>query len=466
MNKIKLSDLWRWSGTTERVPFFIWGALLFVLKFNLDRLVSWLWFDRAWKIFDYNSLGLALWRTLPDRNDAVYFATMLGVALPFLWAGVVLTLRRLRSVGFSPWWVLLFFVPVLKLIFFALLCLLPSRAGRSEPPVLSHNLRTRIGLMVPRSRLGSAIMAIVVTLLLTVAAVWLGTNVLGQYGWSLFVGLPFGLGFNSVLLYGYHERRSLGACLGLAMLTVLLAGAGLLLVAFEGIICLIMAAPLAAGMAAIGAVAAYHVQSRSWWQADSPQLFCLVVLAVPMTMGMERAAAPEHPLLQVKSSIVVNAPPDQVWRHVVSFSELPPPREWLFRLGIAYPVRAEIMGHGVGAERHCNFSTGPFVEPIEVWDEPRLLKFSVTANPAPMQEWTPYREIHPPHLAGFLESKGGQFLLTPLEGGRTRLEGTTWYQHHMWPAAYWQVWSDLIIHRIHLRVLAHVKQLAEADHGQ
>ena len=93
MNKLKLSDLWRWSGTTERVPFFIWGALLFVLKFNLDRLVSWLWFDRAWKIFDYNSLGLALWRTLPDRNDAVYFATMLGVALPFLWAGVVLIMK-------------------------------------------------------------------------------------------------------------------------------------------------------------------------------------------------------------------------------------------------------------------------------------------------------------------------------------------------------------------------------------
>ena len=71
----------------------------------------------------------------------------------------------------------------------------------------------------------------------------------------------------------------------------------------------------------------------------------------------------------------------------MSFSEIPPPTEWMFRAGIAYPVRARIQGNGVGAERQCVFSTGAFVEPIEVWDEPRKLKFSVTSNPAPMEEW-------------------------------------------------------------------------------
>jgi len=149
---------------------------------------------------------------------------------------------------------------------------------------------------------------------------------------------------------------------------------------------------------------------------------------------------------------------------VVAFSEIPAPQEWMFRAGIAYPIRAEMLGTGVGAERHCVFSTGAFVEPIQVWDEPRLLKFSVTSNPAPMEEWTPYSHIEPPHLHGFLESEGGQFLLTPLPNGGTRLEGTTWYKHGLWPAAYWRVWSDAIIHRIHLRVLLHIRDEAEA-HG-
>jgi hypothetical protein len=62
----------------------------------------------------------------------------------------------------------------------------------------------------------------------------------------------------------------------------------------------------------------------------------------------------------------------------------------------------------------------------------------------------------------FLVSRKGQFLLIPLAGGRTRLEGTTWYTHNLWPAAYWQVWSDFVIHRIHERVLVHIKRLAEA----
>jgi hypothetical protein len=85
----------------------------------------------------------------------------------------------------------------------------------------------------------------------------------------------------------------------------------------------------------------------------------------------------------------------------------------------------------------------------------------VAANPAPMQEWSLYSAIRPRHLHGFLVSRRGQFLLSPLPGGRTRLEGTTWYQHGLWPGGYWRLWSDAIIHRIHLRVLRHVKQLAE-----
>ncbi len=33
----------------------------------------------------------------------------------------------------------------------------------------------------------------------------------------------------------------------------------------------------------------------------------------------------------------------------------------------------------------------------------------------------------------------------------------------MWPVAYWQLWSDYIIHRIHTRVLNHIKRNAEAQ---
>lgn len=101
------------------------------------------------------------------------------------------------------------------------------------------------------------------------------------------------------------------------------------------------------------------------------------------------------------------------------------------------------------------------MEPIEVWNEPRLLRFRVTENPAPMHEWSPYFRVLPKHLHGYLISKYGQFRLRELPDNRTLLEGTTWYQHGLWPAAYWRWWSDAIIHRIHLRVLHHIRRLAE-----
>jgi hypothetical protein len=177
-------------------------------------------------------------------------------------------------------------------------------------------------------------------------------------------------------------------------------------------------------------------------------------------MVAESAEHREPALREVRTAVMINAPPEKVWDKLVAFSELEPPQELMFKTGIAYPIHAEIEGQGVGAVRRCVFSTGAFVEPIEVWDEPRLLKFGVTAQPPIMDEMSPY-ELRPPHLNNYLRSRRGQFLLTPLRNGETLLEGTTWYQNSFWPAAYWGVWSDAIIHRIHSRVLDHIKHQAE-----
>ena len=49
-----------------------------------------------------------------------------------------------------------------------------------------------------------------------------------------------------------------------------------------------------------------------------------------------------------------------------------------------------------------------------------------------------------------------------IPGGRTRLEGRTWYTFEMHPQAYWIFWSDLSSHKIHDRVLVHIKQLSES----
>jgi hypothetical protein len=66
----------------------------------------------------------------------------------------------------------------------------------------------------------------------------------------------------------------------------------------------------------------------------------------------ERWVNPQAETFEVRTSIDVDAPSEKVWKQVVAFAEIPPPTELLFRAGIAYPIRAEISGHGVGAVRH------------------------------------------------------------------------------------------------------------------
>ena len=70
-------------------------------------------------------------------------------------------------------------------------------------------------------------------------------------------------------------------------------------------------------------------------------------------------------------------------------------------------------------------------------------------------------EVDAPHLDGYLLARRGEFLLEPTAAGGTRLTGTTWYSHGLRPSAYWSLWSDWIIHRIHMRVLTHIRAEVE-----
>ena len=455
---MRFCDLWRWEGTIGRGPYALIGLIAFALKHNLDRFVASFVFGRKWGIFNYwtSPFGPATPVSAVEEHRSL-IAALLALAVPFIWLGVVLTTRRLQSIGWPTWLVVFFFFPFLNLVFFLLLCTLP--AARVEE--LSENPRRWLDAVVPDHPVGAAALALLLANLVSVPMVWLSTVVFQDYDWGVFVGVPFFQGFASVLIYGYREPRPFAGCFVVSSISMLLTGALLLAVALEGLICIAMFLPLAAPLVWMGAIAGYLIQRGRPRLATASQVFPVLVLVMPAMLWVEWRQMPEPPVFAVSTAVEINAPPQTVWRNVVSFAELPEPEDWAFRVGIAYPIRAEIEGSGPGAERHCVFSTGSFVEPIEVWDEPRLLKFSVTSNPPPMEEWTPYDEIHPPHLEGFLASNGGQFLLEPLGEGRTRLVGTTWYRHSMWPAFYWRWWSDELIHRIHLRVLRHIKRQAE-----
>jgi Polyketide cyclase / dehydrase and lipid transport len=271
----------------------------------------------------------------------------------------------------------------------------------------------------------------------------------GVYGLTVFVLVPVLVG--GIGAWAWRPKTA-GQAAGAGALTTAIAVCSLLFVRVEGLICIVMVLPLAALMGVCGGLLVYKAE---------PSRASTALLLMPFSLMWDLHARP--PVYEVRTSVEITAAPEQVWRHVVAFSEMPEPREWYFRAGLAYPRLARIAGSGVGATRFCDLSTGPLVEPIEVWDEPRLLRFRVTETPAAMRELSPYGNIEPKHLHGYLVSIEGQFQLTELPNHHTLLAGTSWYRHGLWPAAYWRWWSDAIIHRIHLRVLNHIRTLAEQD---
>jgi uncharacterized membrane protein YhaH (DUF805 family) len=464
---MKVSDLWSWEGTIDRGPYALVGLIGFAIKHNLDRVVATAVFHRRWGLFNYwMPLGRAVRITSLNPSDRIFLVSILALSLPFIWVGVVLTMRRLRAIRLPAWLVVLFFAPYLNLLFFILLCVYPSQSAEdlSRPPHAPQN-RTLKGI-IPDNNWGSAAMALLISSVLGAAATLLSVSALAVYGWGLFVALPFCIGLFSVLLHGFHRPRSLPSCLAVASLSVALLGALLLAFAVEGVICLMMAAPIALALSLMGGSVGYLIQQRHWNRLQTQATFTSILLFAPLLMGTEAVKPQQRPLLQVSTRVEINAPPETVWHFLVSFPTLPPPTEWPFRVGIAFPIRSTLQGSGLGAHRECQFSSGRFVEPIQVWDENRRLRFSISGEPPVMEELSPYGHIHTRHIDGqYFQAQEAEFVLMRLANGHTLLTGTSRYRNRMWPKAYWQLWTDAIMHQIHLRVFRHIKRLAEANAG-
>lgn len=295
-------------------------------------------------------------------------------------------------------------------------------------------------------------LTVVVSGLLTL---W-GIYGIGQYGISLFIFTPLFIGANSTILYGLKKDISKKEAWQIGFLTLGIFSIGLIIFAIEGLICIVMAAPIIVLLTWIGSLIGYAIINKT--PNNAPASLLIFIGIIPSIAFIEKDIKPT--LTSVVTSIEIDADPQTVWNQVIEFPRLSEPTEFIFKTGIAYPINATIEGTGVGAIRHCNFTTGSFAEPITVWNEPKLLKFDVKEQPEPMKELS-FWDIDAPHLHDYFVSKQGQFKLTSLPNGHTKLEGTTWYFHNIKPSTYWQLWSNFIIHQIHKRVLNNIKNHAE-----
>lgn len=384
------------------------------------------------------------------QGASSYVGTFLVIwSIPFVFIALVFSVRRCVDAGINPWFGFWVLCPLVNLFVMLRLCALPSRP---LPPVVENPVPNS-----PRSTMYDSMGAVVFGLMLGAVMLVLSVYVLRDYSAALFFVTPILMGAISSYRFTTIQPVGLSAALGISLLCITLGLAMMLLFALEGAVCIAMAVPIVYPAAAIGGVLGYAIALSS---SVHKQNWSAAVLLLPAVSLLEVFSSVPQ-VCEVASSVEIDAPCEQVWNEVIAFSPITAPPTGWFYWGIAYPIKARIEGHGVGATRYCEFSTGAFEEPITVWDAPYRLAFDVTKQPSPLTELSPYKHVHAPHLDGFLSSRRGEFRLIELPGDRTRLEGHTWYTVDLYPQLYWQAWSDNIIHSIHMRVLDHIREQAE-----
>lgn len=125
---MRFADLWRLDGKVDRKTYALVGLIGFAIKRVLDLLTASHFLHRDVSFFNYwLPLGRGARLSRLSESEVKFLATMLLVAMPFIWIGLAMTVRRLRDAGQPVWLVVLFFVPVLNVLFFLALCLLPPR---------------------------------------------------------------------------------------------------------------------------------------------------------------------------------------------------------------------------------------------------------------------------------------------------------------------------------------------------
>ena len=312
----------------------------------------------------------------------------------------------------------------------------------------------------PGADVAHVLQGVIAGVAIIVVAVLISALTLGSYGWSLFVATPFLVGVTTGYLANRRLLMSWGATAKLVLVAAALGTFALMALALEGLVCILLAAPLGALAALVGGAAGRAV-ARAAHGGGQP---LASVALLPALFALEAAVPPALPIA-AHATIEVEAPPDAVWAALTSGGTITSGAGLIGAAGLAYPLRGRLLGDGVGAIRLGEFSTGTARERVTEWVPGRRLAFIVLTQPPAMEEMSPYRRVHSPHVQGYFQTGTTGFTLVSMPGGRTRLDIEAQHVLRIEPVLYWEPLARLAIRMNLSRVLTDLKEKAEEADG-
>jgi len=440
----------RFQGAIARAPYLVISIALLLVQYLIQGLLLathiratlgyWNFMFPVWVWF-------GLWFEPGWKSDHWALALVLIVDIAVAWLVLALAIRRARAASRSLLIASLAIVPIIQIPTICWLGWSTTREG-ANVPVPSNRVSLEVALK-------GLIAGVIITVVLEV----ISTLVFRAYGLGLFLASPFIVG--CVTAYIGNRRSDIGsrATTRLVLGACFLGCVGLLAVAVEGIVCLVMALPLIAAMAWLGGLVGRTIALKGPGAVPGRTAMSIVVL--PLFFAVDLMAPPRFSFESVES-IEVAATDRDVWDAVVHMGPIPAPPAAPFRWGLAYPKSGSIHGGGVGAIREGVFSTGVAYERVTEWDPVKHLSFIVLSDPPTMRELSPYRKVNAPHVNGYFRTLDARFTITKLLNGHTLLSLATRHELDLNPVFYWLPMAKWAIHENKVRVLAHFAQQAEA----
>ena len=230
----------------------------------------------------------------------------------------------------------------------------------------------------------------------------------------------------------------------------------------EGVICVLILAPLWLGSGVAGAYLTYRLRER--FRERGGTTYCSVLILIPvLAMQVE----PHIPLPETQATVtrtaIIDATPQAIWPLLRGIPDVHPGEgQWNISedvIGIPRPLGAQLFGNGIGAERRANWGDNVrFRERVTDWAPGRRIGWRFIFDDIDGWKFTDRHLM--PDSPYFRVTTGG-YAMRPLAGGRTEVTINTRYWIKTPVNGYSQLWGELFLGDLENNLLALVKQRAE-----
>jgi hypothetical protein len=237
--------------------------------------------------------------------------------------------------------------------------------------------------------------------------------------------------------------------------------------AWEGAICLVVAAPIYLFMSSLGGViAGLHERSARRRGLDTSRYRLGLVLALPFALSPleQRVTAPtEHRL--VETSVHIAADAHTVFRNLAEVSEIRSDEQhygFFQSIGIPRPLQATLSYPGVGGIRDARFVEGiRFVETVTRYEPGRSLAFTIAVDPGSIAPGT--LDEHVRVGGSYFDAEYGEFRIEPRPEGGVLLHLLSRHRVATHFNFYARLWTDAIMRDLQSGICAIIRDRSERE---